>query len=163
MLQPTRKITPFLWYENRAEEAAAFYVSLFPGARLLDVSRWGEGSPYPKGSVMSAMFEIDGQQLIAFNGGPYFKLNEACSLFVSCEDQAEVDHYWNALTADGGTPSQCGWLKDKFGLTWQIVPNALNRLLSDPDAGRAGRAMQAMMTMVKIDIAAMEKAADQAP
>lgn len=161
MLQPGKKVTPFLWFENQADEAANFYVSLFPNARLLDVSRWGKGAPYAEGSVMSAMFEIDGQQIMAFNGGPFFKLNEACSLFVHCEDQAEVDRYWDALTANGGTPSRCGWLKDRFGLSWQIIPKALNRLLSDPDPARAGRAMKAMMNMGKIDIVELERASNQ--
>lgn len=159
MNQPSQKVTPFIWFDNQAEAAANFYVSLFANARLLDVSRWGDGAPYPKGSAMSVNFEIDGCKFIAFNGGPHFKLNESFSMFVSCEDQAEVDRYWNALIADGGAPSQCAWLKDKFGVSWQIVPKALGRLMGDPDAGRAGRAMQAMMKMSKIDIAELERAA----
>ena len=159
MLKPSGKVTPFLWFESQAEEAANFYVSLFPDSKLLDVSRWSEGAPVPAGTVMSATFRLDGREIIAFNGGPYVKLNEAMSMFVNCKDQAEVDHYWQALLADGGTPSRCGWLKDRFGLSWQIVPEALGRLLGDPDPARAARAMKAMMGMVKLDIAAMENAA----
>jgi predicted 3-demethylubiquinone-9 3-methyltransferase (glyoxalase superfamily) len=159
MMQPKSKVTPFLWFNNQAEEAAKFYVSIFANSRLVDVTHWADGSPQPKGTVMSAMFEIGGRQYIAFNGGPYFKFTEACSMFVNCEDQAEVDRYWNVLTADGGVPGQCAWLKDKYGLSWQIVPKALGQLLGDPDAQRAGRAMKAMMKMGKIDIAELERAA----
>lgn len=159
MLTPNKKVTPFLWFDKQAEEAANFYVSIFPRARVLEVARWAEGSPYPAGSAMSATFEIDERQFIAFNGGPHFKFTEACSMFVSCEDQSEVDRYWKALTADGGAPGQCAWLKDRYGLSWQIVPKALGQLLSDPDAGRAGRAMKAMMKMSKIDIAELQRAA----
>ena len=159
MLQPSHKVTPFLWFEKDAEAAANFYVSLFADSKIIDVARWSKGSPYPEGSAMSVTVQIAGQQYMLFNGGSHFKLNEALSLFVSCEDQVEVDHYWNALTADGGSPSQCAWLKDKFGVSWQIVPKALGRLLSDKDSVRAGRAMQAMMTMTKIDVAELERAA----
>lgn len=160
MLQPTRKVTPFLWFDTQAEEAARFYVSLFPTGRVVSVPHWGGGSPYPEGSVMSVTFEIDGCEVIAFNGGPHFQLNEACSLFVSCDDQAEVDRLWSALTADGGTESRCGWLKDKFGLSWQIAPKILLQLIGDPDRTRSTRAMQSMMTMSKIDIATLQRAAD---
>ncbi len=159
MLQPSGKVTPFLWFESQAEEAANFYVSLFPNSKLLDVSHWADGSPYLAGAVMSATFSIDGCEIIAFNGGPHFKLNESASLFVNCENQAEVDRYWDALVADGGSASQCGWLKDRFGLSWQIIPKALGRLLGDPDPGRAGRAMKAMMGLVKLDVAELERAA----
>ncbi len=158
-LQPSHKVTPFLWLEKDAEAAANFYVSLVPQSRIVDVALWGVGSPYPEGSVMSATLDLAGQQYILFNGGPHFKLNESLSLFVSCEDQAEVDRYWDALTVDGGAPSQCGWLKDKFGVTWQIVPKALMRLLGDKDSAKAGRVMQAMMEMVKLDVAELERAA----
>ena len=159
MLQPSHKVTPFLWFEKDAEPAANFYVTLFADSKIVDVARWSKGAPYPEGSAMSVTVQIAGQQYILFNGGPHFKLNESLSLFVSCDDQAEVDRYWNALTADGGSPSQCAWLKDKFGVSWQIVPKALGRLLSDKDSARAGRAMQAMMQMTKIDVAELERAA----
>lgn len=159
MLQPKSKVTSFLWLDTQAEAAANFYVSLFADARIVDVARWGAGSPYPEGSVMSATLDLAGQQYILFNGGPHYQLNESFSLFVSCEDQAEVDHFWNALVADGGTPIQCGWLKDRFGVTWQIVPKALMRLLGDKDRAKAGRVMQSMMEMVKLDVAELERAA----
>ena len=158
MIQPRNKVTPFLWFNNNAEDAANFYVSLFADSRIMDVARWSKGAPFPEGSVMSVTFDLAGQEYIAFNGGPHFALNEAFSLFVSCEDQAEVDHYWTALTADGGEASRCAWLKDKFGVSWQIVPKALGRALGDPDSARAGRAMQAMLQMGKIDVAALEAA-----
>ena len=159
MIQPKNKVTPFLWFDTQAEDAAKFYVSLVPNSRIVDVSHWGTGSPFPEGSVMSVIFELDARQYIALNAGPHFKLNEAFSLFVSCEDQMEVDRYWDVLVADGGSPSQCAWLKDKFGVSWQIVPKALGRLLSDKDSAKAGRAMQAMMTMSKINVAELERAA----
>ena len=159
MKQPESKVTPFLWFDTQAEDAARFYVSVFAKSRLVDVAKWADGAPASPGSVMSATFEIDGRQFIAFNGGPYFKFTEACSMFVSCEDQAEVDRYWNALIADGGQPGRCAWLKDKYGLSWQIVPKALGQLLGDPDPTRAGRAMKAMMKMGKIDVAELARAA----
>ncbi len=159
MIHPKNKVTPFLWFDTQAETAAKFYASLVPNSRIVDVSHWAKGSPYPEGSVMSVIFELDGREYMALNAGPHFKLDEAFSLFVNCEDQAEVDRYWEALTAAGGAPSQCGWLKDKFGVSWQIVPKALGRLLSDKDSARAGRAMQAMMKMTKIDVAELERAA----
>ena len=159
MIQPKSKVTPFLWLDTQAEAAANFYVSLFADAKIVDVARWGAGSPYPEGSVMSATVDLAGQQYILFNGGPHYQLNESFSLFVSCEDQAEVDHFWNALVADGGAPIQCGWLKDRFGVTWQIVPKALMRLLGDKDRAKAGRVMQSMMEMVKLDVAELERAA----
>ena len=158
MIQPRNKVTPFLWFNNNAEAAANFYVSLFVDSKIVDVARWRKGTHFPEGSVMSVTFDLAGQEYIAFNGGPHFVLNEALSLFVNCEDQHEVDHYWNALLADGGEASHCGWLKDRFGVTWQIVPKALGRALSDPDSARAGRAMEAIMKMVKLDVAAIEAA-----
>ena len=158
MIQLKSKVTPFLWLDTQAEAAANFYVSLFADAKIVDVARWGAGSPYPEGSVMSATVDLAGQQYILFNGGPHYQLNESFSLFVSCEDQAEVDHFWNALVADGGTPIQCGWLKDRFGVTWQIVPKALMRLLGDKDRAKAGRVMQAMLKMQKIEIAGLQRA-----
>ena len=159
LIQPKHKVTPFIWFDTEAEAAANFYVSLFADSTIIDVARWGKGSPYVEGSVMSVTLDLAGQQYILFNGGSHFKLNESFSLFVSCEDQAEVDRLWNALIADGGSPSQCSWLRDKFGVSWQIVPKALMRLLGDPDSAKAGRVMQAMMQMTKIDVAELERAA----
>ena len=159
LIQPKNKVTPFIWFDTEAEAAANFYVSLFADSAIIDVARWGKGSPYVEGSVMSVTLDLAGQQYILFNGGSHFKLNESFSLFVSCEDQAEVDRLWNALIADGGSPSQCSWLRDKFGVSWQIVPKALMRLLGDPDSAKAGRVMQAMMQMTKIDVAELERAA----
>ena len=153
------KITPFLWFSNQAEEAMNFYVSLFPNSRAVDVNRYGEGAPIPAGTVMSATFEINGQRVMALNGGPQFKLNEAFSFYVDCEDQAEIDRLWDALS-EGGEPGPCGWLKDKFGLSWQIVPTRLGQLLSDPDPDRSRRAMEAMLKMSKLDVAALETAAN---
>jgi predicted 3-demethylubiquinone-9 3-methyltransferase (glyoxalase superfamily) len=153
------KITPFLWFDDRIEEAMDFYTSVFKDAKVKDVSRYGDAGPLEKGKVMGATFELEGQEFMALNGGPEFTFTEAISFFVKCEDQAEVDYYWNALTADGGQESQCGWLKDKFGLSWQIIPNALMRYLSDQDSGRAQRATAAMLKMRKIDIAELDRAA----
>ena len=159
MIQPRNKVTPFLWFDNNAEQAATFYVSLFADSKMGNVARWAKGSPYPEGAVMSVTIELAQQEYILFNGGSHFKLDEAFSLFVSCDDQAEVDRYWDALIADGGSPSQCGWLKDKFGVSWQIAPKVLLRLIGDPDAEKASRAMQAMMQMTKINVAELERAA----
>jgi predicted 3-demethylubiquinone-9 3-methyltransferase (glyoxalase superfamily) len=165
-------ITPFLWFNDKAEEAAEFYVSLFssrPGAdsgrgpsKVLDVTRYGEAGPGTPGSVMVVNFQLDGQEFTALNGGPQFPFTEAISFQVDCSTQEEVDALWGALTADGGEESQCGWLKDKYGLSWQIVPTRLTELLTDPDPRRAQRAMQAMLQMKKIDIAELERAADAA-
>ena len=152
-----QKITPFLWFDNQAEEAMNFYVSIFKNAKVLSVNRYGKGAPAPKGTVLTANFELDGQQFTALNGGPMYKFSPATSFVVHCETQAEVDHYWNKLGA-GGKPNQCAWLDDKFGVTWQIVPNILIQLLSDPDPVKAGRVMQAMMQMTKIDIDALQRA-----
>jgi predicted 3-demethylubiquinone-9 3-methyltransferase (glyoxalase superfamily) len=151
------KITPFLWFDGQAEEAMNFYVSIFKNSKVGKVSRWGEGGPGPKGTVMSASFELDGQPFHALNGGPHYKFTPAISMFVSCETQAEVDELWDKLCA-GGAPNRCGWLTDKFGLSWQIIPTALGAALGNPDPAKAARAMQAMMQMVKIDIAALERA-----
>ena len=160
MFKLQSKITPFLWYDNQAGDAAALYIRLFGTGRVVHTQRWGEGTPYPAGSVMAVSFELHGQPLIAFNGGPHFKLNEAASLFVQCDDQVEVDKLWNGLIADGGAPSQCGWLKDRFGLSWQIVPKAFMQMMSDSDGARVTRVTQAMMTMIKLDIAALQRAYD---
>lgn len=145
-----QKITPFLWFDNNAEEAMNFYVSVFKDAEVLSVS------------PMTVSFRLNGQEFIGLNGGPEFKFNEAVSFFVNCETQAEVDYYWEKLTADGGMESQCGWLKDKFGLSWQIVPTLLGQLLGDPDRVKADRAMQAMLEMKKLDCAVLQRAFDGA-
>jgi len=151
-----QKVATFLWFEDRAEEAATFYTSLFEDAAI--VSKM----PGPGGKPMGVTFRLGGQEFIAFNGGPMYQLNEAVSLFVTCATQAEVDDLWEKLIADGGSPSRCGWVKDRFGLWWQIVPEVLPKLLADPDREKAGRAMQAMMQMSKIDIAALQRAYDNA-
>jgi predicted 3-demethylubiquinone-9 3-methyltransferase (glyoxalase superfamily) len=151
------KITPFLWFNDDAEAAVEFYVATFANSRIISTSRYGQGAPLSAGTLMSATFELEGRQFMALNGGPHFKFTEAISLFVSCEGQAEVDALWDRMLEGGGTPSRCGWLKDRFGLSWQIIPTALGRLLSDP--ATSGRAVGAMMTMSKIDIAALEAAA----
>jgi predicted 3-demethylubiquinone-9 3-methyltransferase (glyoxalase superfamily) len=153
------KITPFLWFDSQAEDAARFYVELFPNSKLGAVTRYGPAGPGPEGSAMTVQFELDGLPVTAINGGPTYKLTEAFSFSVICEDQAEVDHYWSKLTGDGGEESRCAWLKDRFGLSWQIVPRRLPELLGDPDRAKAGRAMQAMLTMRKIVIADLEAAA----
>ena len=153
-----QKITPFLWFDNQAEEAANFYVSVFKNSKILSVTRYGDTGPGPKGSVMVASFELDGQKFNALNGGPIFKFTEAISLVVNCESQAEVDHFWEKLTADGGQEVQCGWLKDKYGLSWQIVPTILVELLQDQDPDKTQRVMKAMMKMVKMDIDTLKRA-----
>lgn len=151
--------TPCLWFDSQGEEAAQFYVAVFPNSRIVKVSRYGPDPPGAPGSVMTVDFELDGQRFVALNGGPQFTFSEAISFQIPCADQAEVDHYWNALT-EGGEESQCGWLKDQFGLFWQVIPNRLPELLGDPDPDRANRAMQAMLQMRKLDIAEIERAAD---
>lgn len=156
-------ITPFLWFDSQAEEAAQFYALVFPNSRVLSTTPAPDGTPDASaGGVLTADFELDGVRFTALNGGPHFRFTEAVSFVIDCADQAEVDHYWNALTADGGEESQCGWLKDRFGLSWQVVPRQLNELLGDPDPGRSGRAMQAMLQMRKLDVAALQAAADAA-
>jgi len=152
------KITPFLWFDNNAEEAVQFYTSIFKNSRILETSRYPEGAPGPKGSVMTMKFELNGQEFIALNGGPHFKFNEAISFSVNCETQKEIDEYWEKLTSGGGKEVQCGWLKDKYGLSWQIVPAALGQLMADKDPKKAKRVTQAMMKMVKLDIEALKKA-----
>jgi predicted 3-demethylubiquinone-9 3-methyltransferase (glyoxalase superfamily) len=153
-------ITPFLWFDTEAEEATNLYVSLFPNSKITGLARYPEGSPGQAGSVMTVEFELDGKPFTALNGGPHFKFNEAVSFVVHCKDQAEVDHYWDGLLANGGEPSQCGWLKDRYGLSWQITPDRLLELTTGPDKARAQRVFAAMMKMVKIDIAALEAAAE---
>jgi predicted 3-demethylubiquinone-9 3-methyltransferase (glyoxalase superfamily) len=152
-----QKITPFLWFNDNAEEAMNFYVSIFKNSKVGSVSRYGEGGPGPKGSVMSATFSLEGQEFMALNGGPHYKFTPAISLYVNCETQAEVDELWEKLSA-GGRKDRCGWLQDKFGLSWQIIPSALPRLLGDKDPAKAQRAMQAMLRMDKIDIKKLEDA-----
>jgi predicted 3-demethylubiquinone-9 3-methyltransferase (glyoxalase superfamily) len=152
------KISPFLWFRDQAEQAATFYVSLFPRSRILSVARHGEGAPMPAGTAMTVTFEIDGQVVTALNGGPHYTLSPAFSFVIDCKDQDEVDHFWTRLTADGGEESQCGWLTDRFGLSWQVVPSVLVELLTDKDPAKARRAMEAMMTMRKLDIAALQRA-----
>jgi predicted 3-demethylubiquinone-9 3-methyltransferase (glyoxalase superfamily) len=163
-----QKVTPFLWFDDKAEEAAEFYVSVFgaerPGSRggeskVLGVTRYGEAGPGTPGSAMTVSFLLEGLEFTALNAGPHFTFSEAISFHVSCETQEEVDYFWNSLTGNGGEESQCGWLKDRFGLSWQIIPTALKELLSDPDADKAQRVMKAMLDMHKIDVATLEEAA----
>jgi predicted 3-demethylubiquinone-9 3-methyltransferase (glyoxalase superfamily) len=154
------KITPFLWFNDKAEEAAQFYVSVFSHSKIIGVTRYGDAGPGPKGSVMTVSFELDGQPFTALNGGPQFSFTEAVSFVVNCDTQQEVDHYWDRLTA-GGQPVQCGWLKDRYGLSWQIVPKALSRLLQQQDSQKSQRVMQALLQMQKIDIARLQQAAGE--
>jgi predicted 3-demethylubiquinone-9 3-methyltransferase (glyoxalase superfamily) len=156
-----QKITTYLWFDNQAEEAANFYVSIFDDSRIVDVTRYGAAGPGPEGSAMVVTFQLEGQDFIALNGGPQFRFTEAISLYVSCETQAEVDELWRRLT-EGGEESQCGWLKDRYGLSWQIIPTALPELLGDPDPVRSQRVMAAMLGMKKIDIAGLRQAYDGA-
>jgi predicted 3-demethylubiquinone-9 3-methyltransferase (glyoxalase superfamily) len=156
-----QKIKPFLWFDKEAEDAAKFYCSIFKNSRMLDVQRYPEGAPAPAGSVMIASFELEGIQFVGLNAGPTFKFTEAISFAVTTENQEETDYLWNKLTADGGKESDCGWLKDKFGLSWQITPRQLIELLSSPNKQKAARVMASMMTMKKINIAELERAAQQ--
>jgi predicted 3-demethylubiquinone-9 3-methyltransferase (glyoxalase superfamily) len=152
-----QKITPFLWFDNQAEEAANFYVSLFKNSKIGSIRRYGDAGPGPKGSVMSVIFQLEGQEFFALNGGPHFKFTPAISLFVNCENQEEVDELWEKLSA-GGRKDRCGWLQDKYGLSWQIVPTALSQFLGDPDPAKSSRVMKAMLQMDKIDIARLKEA-----
>ena len=154
-----QKIKPFLWFDTRAEEAANFYCSIFKNSKITEVARYPEGAPAPAGSVMIVSFELEGLPFVGLNAGPTFKFTEAVSFVVSTENQEETDYFWNKLTADGGQESACGWLKDKFGLSWQITPRKLIELLSDQDKEKAARVMRSMMTMRKIDIPTLERAA----
>ncbi len=158
-----QRITPNLWFDNRAEEAANFYVSIFPNSKINGISHYGEGnakvSGMKKGTVMTVTFELDGQQMMALNGGPVFKFNEAVSLVVNCMTQDEIDHYWDSLSQDGDPKAQiCGWLKDKYGVSWQVVPVALGEMMQDEDAKKTDRVMAALLKMKKIDIATLKKA-----
>ncbi|MGB8215521.1 MAG: VOC family protein [Anaerolineales bacterium] len=154
------KITPFLWFDDKAEEAVNFYTSIFKNSRVLNISRYGKDAPYPEGMAFLITFELDGQEVMALNAGPEFKFTEAISMFVNCETQAEVDEFWEKLS-EGGEKSQCGWLKDKYGLSWQIVPIALGELMNDKDAEKSKSVMQAMLKMTKIDINGLKQAYEQ--
>src|SRR5205809_7331467 len=164
MRKTMQKIAPFLWFDNQAEDAVKFYVSIFGNSKIGSITRYEEeaakASGRPKGSVMTVAFELAGQQFVALNGGPLFKFTEAVSFVVNCETQEEVDYFWSKLSA-GGEESRCGWLKDKFGLSWQVVPTVLTELLQDKDAAKSQRVMKAMLQMDKIDVAALKQAADQ--
>lgn len=153
-----QKITPFLWFDNQAEEAMNFYASIFKNSHVKEVRLWGKGGPAPEGSVMGGTVVLDGQEFFTLNGGPHFSFTPAISLFVNCETQDEIDELWSRLSA-GGEESRCGWLKDKYGVSWQIIPGVLSELMADKDPARAGRAMQAMMKMTKIDIQKLQDAA----
>jgi predicted 3-demethylubiquinone-9 3-methyltransferase (glyoxalase superfamily) len=155
-----QKITTFLWFDHQAEEAMNFYVSIFKNSKVVSIARFGEAGPGPKGTVMSVTFQLEGQDFMALNGGPLFQFTEAISLFVNCETQEEVDELWDKL-CQGGEPSRCGWLKDKYGLSWQIIPSALTRMLQDTDPGKSQRVMRAMLQMNKIDIAGLKRAYEQ--
>jgi predicted 3-demethylubiquinone-9 3-methyltransferase (glyoxalase superfamily) len=152
-----QRITPFLWFDGNAEEAMNFYASIFKNSKILGITRYGDAGPGPKGSVMTVHAKLDGQEIIGLNGGPHFKFTEAVSFSVDCKTQEEVDEYWEKLSA-GGEQGPCGWLKDKYGLSWQVSPTGLSRMLSDPDPKKSKRVMEAMLKMKKIDIAALEKA-----
>ena len=157
MYKPKRKITPFLWFDHQAEEAVGFYTSIFTDSKVGTVTRYGEAGPGPKGSVMTMAFELDGQEFVALNGGPHYQFTPAISFVINCESQKEVDHYWETLSA-GGQEIQCGWLRDKYGVSWQVVPTVLIDMLHDKDAARAQRVMKAMLQMKKIDIPRLEEA-----
>jgi predicted 3-demethylubiquinone-9 3-methyltransferase (glyoxalase superfamily) len=156
------KITPCMWFDTEGEDAAKFYMSIFPNSKIGEITHYGSAGPRPEGTVMTVEFELDGQPFVALNGGPDFTFSEAISFQVSCETQEDVDSYWDKL-AEGGEEGPCGWLKDKFGLSWQIIPTALPRLLSDPDSEKAQRVMAAMLEMKKIDIDELEQAAEKVP
>jgi predicted 3-demethylubiquinone-9 3-methyltransferase (glyoxalase superfamily) len=159
---PPQKIIPNLWFDTKAEEAAEFYMSIFENSRIVNVTHYTEAGPRPAGTVMAVEFELEGQRFIGINGGPQFTFDEAVSFQIDCATQDEVDHYWERLS-EGGEEGQCGWLKDRFGLSWQVVPTGMEELFADPDPERARRAMQAMLGMGKIDIAALRSAADDGP
>jgi predicted 3-demethylubiquinone-9 3-methyltransferase (glyoxalase superfamily) len=152
-----QKITPFLWYDDKAEEAMNFYVSIFKNSKVLSVTRYGDAGPGPKGTVMTAEFQLEGQEFVALNGGPHFKFTEAISFVVNCKTQEEVDYFWEKLS-EGGAESQCGWLKDKYGLSWQVVPTVLVELFQDQDAEKSQRVMKAMLQMKKMDIETLKRA-----
>ena len=155
-----QKITPFLWFDGKAEEAMNFYVSIFQNSKVISIARYGEAGPGPKGTVMSATFQLDGQEFFALNGGPQFTFSPAISFFVNCETQQEVDELWEKLS-EGGEKGRCGWLKDKYGLSWQVIPSALGEMLRDKDPEKSGRVMTAMLQMDKIDIKTLRRAYEQ--
>jgi predicted 3-demethylubiquinone-9 3-methyltransferase (glyoxalase superfamily) len=157
-----QKITPNLWFDTESEEAASFYTSIFKNSRIVSVAHYTEAGPRPAGTVMTVEFELDGQRFVAINGGPQFKFDEAVSFQITCETQDEIDYYWDSLV-EGGEEGPCGWLKDRYGLSWQVTPTGMEELFSDPDPERANRAMQAMLAMKKLDIAALQSAADGVP
>jgi predicted 3-demethylubiquinone-9 3-methyltransferase (glyoxalase superfamily) len=157
-----QKITPFLWFDNQAEEAAKLYTSIFRNSRIGEIRRCGDAGPGPKGSVLTVTFELEGQSFVALNGGPTYQFTPAISLFVDCETQEEVDELWEKLSA-GGTKDRCGWLRDRFGVSWQIIPSRLGKLMGDPDPAKSARVMQAMLQMQKIDVKALERAYQQQP
>ena len=159
---PQLRVTPNLWFDTQAEEAANFYCSIFPNSRIVSTARYPADGPGPEGQVMTVEYELDGQRYVHINGGPQFTFSEAVSFQINCADQAEVDYYWEKLT-DGGEESQCGWLKDRYGFSWQVVPAGMDELFSDADPGRAQRAMQAMLQMKKLDVAELRRAADSVP
>ena len=152
-----QKITPFLWFDDQAEDAMNFYVSIFKNSKITSLTRYGDAGPGPKGTVVTGTFQLEGQEFMALNGGPQFKFTEAISFFVDCKTQQEVDELWEKLS-EGGEKSRCGWLKDKYGLSWQIIPTALGEMLRDKDPEKSKRVMMAMMQMIKIDIAALDRA-----
>ena len=156
-----QKISPFLWFDTQAEDAANFYCSIFKNSKILKIARYPEGSPGPAGSVMVVNFQVEGQDFMALNAGPLFKFTEAISFAINCQTQEEVDYFWNKLTANGGQESQCGWLKDKYGLSWQVTPTILGELLADKDPKKAQRVMQAMLQMKKIEIEPLKRAAQE--
>ena len=155
-----QKITPFLWFDDKAEEAMNFYNSIFENSKIVNISRYGEAGPGPKGTVMTATFQLDGQEFIALNGGPHFKFTEAISFVINCQTQEEVDHFWEKLS-EGGEKSRCGWLKDKYGVSWQVVPTVLGEMLQDTDAEKSKRVMQAMLQMDKLDMKTLKQAYEQ--
>lgn len=153
-----QKITTYLWFNDNAEEAVNFYISIFKDSKIIELSRYSEGMPLPAGTVLTIKFQLEGQEFLALNGGPHFKFTEAISLLVDCKDQAEVDTLWSKLSSNGGQESMCGWLKDKYGLSWQIVPSVLGKMLTDKDPKKAARVGQALMKMRKLDIKELEEA-----
>jgi predicted 3-demethylubiquinone-9 3-methyltransferase (glyoxalase superfamily) len=158
-----QKIIPNLWFDTQAEEAATFYTSVFDNSRIVSLTRYTEAGPRPAGMVMTVEFELNGQRFVGINGGPVFTFDEAVSFQINCETQDEIDYYWQRLTEDGGQEGPCGWLKDRYGLSWQVVPTGIEEMLNDSDPDRATRAMQAILGMSKIDIAALQRAADGVP